>query len=115
MKSIYYITNDCAVNHDFARQLTRSGENDQATFINAAPGLGKDYSGKTVVYLSTNGDPTALGTWEDGENIWSILDEESAEDATEDYPNTAGFLASEYGIESLSDFESLLMVAGLLK
>lgn len=118
MKSTYHITNECAVNKNFATQIAAdlAGRSDDQTFLYAAPAIGdKDYCGKTVVYLSTNGDPVFIGTWAENENVWCILDDESADDATEDYPNTAVYLKNAYGIESYSDIEALMSKAGVFE
>lgn len=116
MKGKYYITNQIAVNYDFRVQLARTNEDraDDDTSLMAAPIIeGLPESG-AAVYLSTNGDPVLIGTWINGENVWSIWDEESAEDSTEDHPNNAGYMRDYYGIAGYDEIETLMIKEGLI-
>lgn len=118
MKSKYYITNEIAVHYNFTTELSRTNEDrqDDNTFLMAAPILEGLPECGTAVYLSTNGDPVLIGVWNaDNENTWSIFDDESAEDSTEEYPNTAGYMDEHYNIDHPDDIESLMVKAGLFK
>lgn len=118
MKSKYYITNEIAVNYNFSTELSRTHEDrhDDNTFLMAAPIVEGLPECGTAVYLSTNGDPVLIGVWnEDNDNTWTILDDESAEDSTGEYPNTAGYLDEYYNIDSYTDIEALMMGKGLFK
>jgi hypothetical protein len=106
-----YITNECKINANFKVEIASDIGNKNCgddTWLIAAPGVSGDYAGKTIVYLSTNGDPVIIGTWgDDDENVWSIFDEESAEDGD----NTAEFLLINYSIDCAADIEELLASA----